>query len=138
MWFEHRRHALLPRREFALRWAKWAAAALGVIAVSLFIGAVGYRVTEGVQCWVDAVQSAALSLTGMGPAFFVKTEAGKIFETAYAIFSGVIFISVSGMLLGPPAHRVLHRFHLDEDDEPEKPAASREARARSRHARRLN
>jgi len=27
-----------------------------------------------------------------------------------------VFISVMGLVLGPLAHRMLHKFHLDEDD----------------------
>ena len=130
--FEHRRHRLLTRREFAQRWAKWASAAVGVIVFSLFVGAAGYRVWAGVDRWVDAVHDAAMILTGMGPAYDVPTDAGKIFETLYAIFSGVVFISVAGMLLGPPAHRVLHRFHLDDDaEDTENPSARRERNARA-------
>ena len=42
------------------------------------------------------------------------TEA-KLFASAYAIFSGLVFISVVDILLTPVMHRILYRFHYDED-----------------------
>jgi hypothetical protein len=41
----------------------------------------------------------------------------KIFATAYALFSGVVFLSAVSIVLAPVFHRVLHHFHLDEEDE---------------------
>jgi len=35
------------------------------------------------------------------------------------LFSGVIFIALMGIILAPVAHRVLHKFHIDEKDEDE-------------------
>lgn len=32
------------------------------------------------------------------------------------IFSGLVFISLMGIILAPVAHRMLHKFHLDEND----------------------
>ena len=113
--FEHRRHRLLSRREFAARWGKWAAGAIGLMMASWAVGALGYRLTEG-WGWIDDFHAAALILSAMGPAQAVQTDAGKWFESAYALFSGVVFISIAAMLLGPIAHRILHRFHLDDED----------------------
>jgi hypothetical protein len=33
------------------------------------------------------------------------------------LFSGLVFISVMGIVLAPAAHRALHLFHLDEEDQ---------------------
>jgi len=44
----------------------------------------------------------------------VRTTVGKVFASAYAIFSGIAFITTVGILLTPAVHRFLHRFHLDE------------------------
>lgn len=41
----------------------------------------------------------------------LATEA-KLFASAYAIFSGLLFITVLGILLTPFVHRILHRFHF--------------------------
>ena len=49
----------------------------------------------------------------MGPVDPMKTVAGKLFASAYAIFSGVAFLSTIGVMMTPLAHRFLHQFHLD-------------------------
>lgn len=88
------------------------------IAVSLAIGAVGYHLTEHLG-WLDATLNAAMILTGMGPVADMKHASGKLFATAYSIYSGVAFLSSVAVLLGPVVHRFLHRFHLDAfEDEP--------------------
>ena len=99
---------------FLARLAHWSLAAVGVVLGSLFAGALGYHLTEG-QSWLDATLSAAMILTGMGPVTPVVTPAGKVFAIVYALYSGVVFLVVSSMLLGPILHRVLHRFHLEAD-----------------------
>jgi hypothetical protein len=83
-----------------------------ITGASLFVGAFGYHLTEGMG-WLDAVLNAAMILTGMGPVATLKTDSGKLFAICYAIFSSGVFLVVAGMLVGPLAHRVLHRFHLD-------------------------
>ena len=53
-------------------------------------------------------------LTGMGPVDPMKTDAAKLFASAYALFSGVVFLSAVGVVLAPIFHRVLHKFHIDD------------------------
>jgi hypothetical protein len=81
-------------------------------AIALSIGAFGYHATEGLP-WLDSFLNASMILSGMGPVDPVKTEAGKIFATCYAIFSGVAFLSIVALFLAPALHRFLHKFHLD-------------------------
>jgi hypothetical protein len=120
-----RRHRPLPPRHvFLQRLAVQAFIALGVVAASLLLGACGYHFTAGLP-WLDAVLNAAMILTGMGPVDPMKTAAAKVFATFYALFSGVVFLTMVAILLGPVLHRFLHRFHLelqpDEDDRSEHP-----------------
>jgi hypothetical protein len=49
----------------------------------------------------------------MGPVGTLQTDAGKIFAGCYALFSGLVFITVTGIVLAPVAHRALHKFHLE-------------------------
>ncbi len=76
---------------------------------------VGYHWIGGFD-WVDSLLNAAMILTGMGPVGTLTTTAAKIFASAYALFSGVVFISATGILLTPIFHRVLHIFHIEEKD----------------------
>jgi hypothetical protein len=37
----------------------------------------------------------------------------KIFAGIFALYSGLVFLIASGLLLAPVFHRVIHRFHWD-------------------------
>jgi hypothetical protein len=69
------------------------------------------------QGWVDALLNASMILGGMGPVDVLKTDAAKIFASFYAIYSGIVLIATAGILLTPPLHRLLHKFHIDEEGE---------------------
>ncbi len=110
--FEHRSSPLLSRRAFYRRIALCFLLGLAVIAFALGVGMAGYHGFEGMG-WVDAFVNAAMILSGMGPVATLQTDGGKIFAGCYALFSGLVFISVMGILLAPIAHRAMHKFHLE-------------------------
>ncbi len=114
--FEHRSQSLLPRRAFIARLLQYGGFAVGIVLASLAIGVVGYRVSEGMS-WLDATLNAAMILGGMGPVNVLHTEAGKIFATSYALFSGVVFLIAVGLLMSPVVHRLYHRFHMELEEE---------------------
>ncbi len=118
--FEHRTQPLLPIGAFLLRLARSGGLAIGVVLGALALGAAGYHHFEHLT-WLDAVLNAAMILSGMGPVNPLQTAGGKLFASAYALFSGFLFLTVAGILLGPVFHRMIHRFHLEE--EAEAPAA---------------
>jgi len=113
--FEHHRQPLLPRSAFLLRLARYGAIVLLVIFGSLVIGMVGYHTLEGLA-WIDAFVNAAMILGGMGPVNPLATNAAKMFASGYALFSGLVFIAIMGIVLAPLTHRMLHKFHIDEKD----------------------
>jgi hypothetical protein len=53
-------------------------------------------------------------LGGMGPVDPMKTSAGKLFASFYALYIGLALISVAGLMLSPIIHRFLHTFHIDD------------------------
>jgi len=110
-------HALREkyRRQFYHRVFRATLFAGAVIGASLFLGILGYHFIAGFG-WVDSLLNASMILAGMGPVGNLETNGAKIFASAYALFSGVVFISASGILLAPVFHRVLHRFHIEEKD----------------------
>ena len=112
--FEHRGQPLLPRHLFFRRLGRFILAALLLIGISWLIGILGYRILEGME-WIDAILNSAMILGGMGPVNPLHTDAGKLFASFYALFSGVIFLLALGLIVAPVAHRTLHRFHLEED-----------------------
>lgn len=93
--------------------------AVGVLAFSLGVGVLGYHFFFEIS-WLDSLVNASMILTGMGPVDKAVTTSAKIFSSVYAIYSGVAFLTSVAMILSPVAHRFLHRFHLDiEEDEDE-------------------
>jgi hypothetical protein len=117
---EQRHQPLLSRRRFFLRLFRSATAAFCLTVASLSIGAAGYHFLEQLS-WLDALLSAAMILTGMGPVFPMKTVAGKLFATGYALFSGIVFLGVAGLMVVPVLHRFLHAFHLDAQSQAQPP-----------------
>jgi hypothetical protein len=114
--YEHRSQPLLPRKLFLRRLLTHVGVALVVLAASLAVGVLGYRLLEHLT-WIDSLLNASMILGGMGQISPITTDAGKIFASAYALFSGGVFLAVASILIAPIAHRLLHRLHLDEEDD---------------------
>ena len=112
--YEHRRTHPLPRAKFMLRMAAHAAAALALILGSLAVGMAGYEHFESLA-WRDAFLNAAMLLGGMGPVEAPRTDGGKMFAGIYALYAGLVFLFVAGILFAPLVHRLLHRFHWERD-----------------------
>ena len=111
--FEHRHEALLPLEQFYKRLAAFSAVAGAIIVGSLAVGVCGYHYFEHLP-WLDSLLNASMILGGMGPVDPVKTSAGKLFASFYALYSGLALISVAGLMLSPIIHRFLHKFHIDD------------------------
>ncbi|HET7260708.1 MAG TPA: hypothetical protein VFK60_02640 [Casimicrobiaceae bacterium] len=93
-----------------LRGARYAGT---IVACTLAIGMLGYHATERMS-WLDAFHQAAMLLSGMGPVVDVKTVAGKIFDSIYALFCGVVLLAATGLMFAPVVHRILHRFRIED------------------------
>ena len=114
--YERHNQALITRRQFILRLLRHFWVSLGLILVSLAIGMAGYHWLEGLA-WLDAFLNAAMILGGMGPVAPLQTPAGKLFAGLYALYSGMLLLVAISILLLPVLHRLLHTFHLDDDDD---------------------
>ena len=122
--FEHHGQPLLPRPAFLLRLARHGGLAFGVVLGSLALGIVGYHTFEDLP-WIDATLNAAMILGGMGPVDIpMRTTAGKLFASFYALYSGLVILGAAGLLFAPLVHRLLHRFHLELDSESDKEDSS--------------
>jgi hypothetical protein len=105
----------ISRGEFAWRLARHAAFASILVLLVLLLGMWGYGHYEHLSSR-DAFLNAAMLLGGMGPIYTSFSPAGKVFAGTYAIFCGLGFISVFGILAAPVVHRMLHRFHWQDDN----------------------
>jgi hypothetical protein len=114
--FEHHTKRLLSRKEFLRRQARYSLFSLVILFFSIGIGIEGYHNFGGLS-WIDSFLNASMILTGMGPVDHLDTNAGKLFASFYALFSGVAFLTFVAVLFSPVYHRFLHKFHLDVEEE---------------------
>jgi hypothetical protein len=84
-----------------------------VLAFSLVVGMGGYHWLAPMP-WVDAFVNAAMLLGGMGPVDPLTNDEVKVFAGVYALYCGVVFIAMAGLLIGPLAKHLLHKFHLEQ------------------------
>lgn len=108
--------AVLFSPKFIYRIIRSILLALFFIMASLFFGMWGYHHFENLN-WLDSYVNAAMILSGMGPLAAPKTDAGKLFEGTYALFSGIIFLVSVGLILAPLFHHFFHKLHVDETPE---------------------
>jgi len=113
--YESKNEPVAPRTVFISRFLRSVAVAMGLLSVCLLIGVLGYHYFGHVG-WIDSLHNASMILSGMGPVVEIKNTGGKLFSSAYALFSGVAFITNIGIILAPAAHRLFHRLHVDDSD----------------------
>ncbi len=111
--YEHHSEPLLSIRHFVRRLAGHSLAALLVVGVSLAVGTLGYH-RFGRLAWIDAFLNTSMLLGGMGPVGELCTDSGKIFASLFALYSGLMLIAVTTLILAPVLHRILHRVHLED------------------------
>lgn len=99
--------------------AKRVAVSFGVSSIlvlgALFMGVAGYHWLAGFD-WIQSILEASMILGGMGPVNPLPNSGAKLFASAYALFSGLVFIAIMSIVLAPIVHRMLHKFHLAEKD----------------------
>ena len=119
--FESRHQPLLPARLFYGRLGRNIMAGVVILAFFLGVGVIGYHCFCDFK-WIDSLLNASMILSGMGPVTpdpcdrACDSDSCKVFASLYALFSGVVFISTIGIIIAPVAHRIFHRFHIEEDD----------------------
>jgi len=112
--YEHHKQPLASRKVFAQRLTRNGLIGILLLGFSLGVGMIGYHFLENLS-WIDALLNASMILGGMGPVNPMHTNAGKIFASFYAIYSGVILLASVGILIAPIFHRFLHHFHLADE-----------------------
>lgn len=86
---------------------------LALLGGSLVIGMWGYEHYENMKLR-DAFVNSAMLIAGMGPVKTDLSEAGKIFAGVFALYSGLIVIGVTGLLLTPGVHHVMKIAHWED------------------------
>ena len=111
--FEHKTAPLLSKKNYYIRLGKYVIFAVLLLGISLLIWVLGYHYLAMLP-WVDSLLNASMILGGMGPVDSLQTDNAKVFASLYAIYSGVLLLSVFWFVMAPVIHRVLHKIHLSE------------------------
>lgn len=115
MAYEKKDSPLLPRKTFYRRLLRSFMLSSSLLFLSLVIGVVGYHLFASLG-WIDSLLNASMILTGMGPVDKMTTDGGKLFASFYALFSGIAFLTMMGIVIAPVLHRFLHKFHIGFDE----------------------
>lgn len=105
----------IPPNQFRLRLIKHALLALLILAASLGLGTFGYVYFEN-MAWQEAFLNASMLLSGIGLAHFPDSPAGQLFISIFALYSGLVFLMITSIVIAPILHRFLHRFHWTEEN----------------------
>jgi hypothetical protein len=111
--YEQRKHRFLAWPDFLRRAGRHFFWALLILGCSVGVGTVGYH-TAGKLNWIDAFLNASMILSGMGPVDRMETATAKLFAALYALFSGLVFVGVIGIVVAPWVHRLFHWIHLED------------------------
>jgi len=108
-----RTHAPSQRRQvFRHGLARAGVIAGALVGFSLLAGILGYHHFARLG-WVDSFYSASMILGGMGPTESLSSDGAKIFAGLYALYSGLVLIASTGVILSPFMTHVLHVFHAE-------------------------
>jgi hypothetical protein len=116
--YEHKRQKLASKKVYRQRVGKNSFIAALILLGSLGIGILGYYTTVPEFDFFDSLLNASMILSGMGPVIENNvhvSKTAKLFASVYALFSGVTFLSMFGILLAPIIHRFFHKMHLEDD-----------------------
>ena len=107
------RHSAPSSRVLFRRLLLHLAFSVALLAMSLGVGMLGYSHYEHLP-WRDAFLNAAMLLGGMGPVKVDLSEPGKVFAGFYALYSGLVVIAVTALLLAPAIHHIMKRVHWED------------------------
>lgn len=111
---EHHSQKVLPWPRFFIRLSLYFAFSMGIIIFSLLLGISGYYFIAKLSL-LDSFYMSSMILTGMGPVTDMHSAGAKIFSSFYALYSGIVFLSISAVILAPIIHRILHILHVENE-----------------------
>ncbi|MEP6573408.1 MAG: hypothetical protein ABJD11_11960 [Gemmatimonadota bacterium] len=117
--FDYSKIPLPPRRKFVRRLVVLGRFSLILVSVSLCIGTLGFHLIGRIS-WLDAFLNSCMLIGGMGPTASFDTPASKLFASFFALYAGLVFLVAGGIVFAPLFHRLLHRFHIEDSQQPPK------------------
>ena len=115
MKLENRKQKIVPFKKFIFRIFRYSLVALCLVVLSVTMGMLGYHYLANLS-WLNSFHMACLILTGMGPVAEMQSSSAKIFDSFYALYSGVAFLSITAVFFAPFVHRIMHILHVDDEE----------------------
>ncbi|MFA5662833.1 two pore domain potassium channel family protein [Castellaniella sp.] len=119
--YESRNAPLLHPHQFRRRLLLHGLYALLLIVATLLLGVLGLWLFNDFT-WHDALMNALFIIGGIGTFIMPTTTLGRLFFAAYGFFVTLVVMATLGVILAPIAHRIMHKFHLDDVDMGEDPS----------------
>ena len=105
---------LMRMEHFVLRVLRFYFLALLVFFIGLLPGIIGFYFIEGHSIMESMLNALSmLSVQAIEPAPITQT--GRFFIAIYGLFLQSVFIISIGLIVTPFIHRILHKWHLEED-----------------------
>ncbi|EJJ3932101.1 hypothetical protein VQZ80_004647 [Salmonella enterica] len=108
---------LLSLDKFLLRVGRFALRAAGIFLLGIIPGIIGFMMTEGLS-FAEAALNAVSMAGSQGVHFPPVSTGGKYFIALYGFYLQAVFFVALGVLISPFVHRIIHRWHLDNDATP--------------------
>lgn len=112
--YESKHKPLASGKVFGKRMLLHLLLALMLVVCSLAMGTAGHVYFDGMTLGTALIASTTLT-SGLGLSVFPESAAGQLFASLYGVFSGYVYIATSSIVMAPILHRVLHKFHLDDE-----------------------
>lgn len=111
--YENRNQPPISRRLFRRRMAVHVLVAMALFFGTIAIGTLGFVTLEGVD-WLHGMVNSTMLVSGLGAAEMPQRTGGRLFASLYALWSGFVFVAMSGIVIAPILHRLLHLFHAED------------------------
>mgnify|MGYP003774764747 CR=1 FL=1 len=106
---------LISTERFILRMCKHSLYVVGLLAISVLAGALGFLALEG-YTFEDAMLHSAHILAGLGLIQLPETYAGRVFVALFGLYASLFFLAAFSVIFAPVVHRIVHKLHLDTDN----------------------
>lgn len=107
---------LISRGRFVQRVASHSFFVIGIMALSVIVGVIGFIVLENKEL-EDAILHSSYMLSGFGLIEMPISTGGKLFAGLFGLYASVFFLAAFSIIFAPIVHRILHKLHLDRDRE---------------------
>lgn len=114
--YEKTTERLLSIERFLLRLLHHALYVVALLGLSAIAGAGGFMVFEG-HDFTHALLHAIHILSGLGLLQIPESLSGRFFAAGFGLYASLFFLAAFSIVFAPVVHRILHKMHLEDDED---------------------